>query len=141
MPSAGSLVDAPGRRGSRIWLVPSSGSSGGRRHARRTQPSRKSLYTAYAHSQITEQIPDERIAWRSVGGVANAGVVTFHHLADHRTRIMLQLEYDPEGVTEKVGDAVGVVSRRVAGDLERFKEFIESRGRETGAWRGEVKRP
>lgn len=76
-----------------------------------------------------------------MGGVANAGVVTFHHLADHRTRIMLQLEYDPEGVTEKVGDAVGVVSRRVAGDLERFKEFIESRGRETGAWRGEVKRP
>lgn len=76
-----------------------------------------------------------------MGGAANAGVVTFHHLADNRTRIMLQLEYDPEGVTEKVGDAVGVVSRRVAGDLERFKEFIESRGRETGAWRGEVKRP
>jgi hypothetical protein len=54
---------------------------------------------------------------------------------------MLQLEYEPEGVTENVGDAVGVVSRRVAGDLERFKEFIESRGRETGAWRGEINRP
>jgi uncharacterized membrane protein len=92
-------------------------------------------------SEITEQIPDERIAWHSVRGADNAGVVTFHHLADHRTRIMLQLAYEPAGVTENVGDAVGVVSRRVAGDLERFKEFIESRGRESGAWRGEVKRP
>ena len=91
-------------------------------------------------AEITEQIPDERIAWRSVSGPANAGVVTFHHLAPERTRIMLQLEYDPEGITENIGNAVGVVSHRVSGDLERFKEFIESRGRETGAWRGEVKR-
>jgi uncharacterized membrane protein len=92
-------------------------------------------------AEITEQIPDERIAWRSRSGTANAGVVTFHRIADNRTRVMLQLEYDPEGVAENVGDAVGIVSRRVTGDLERFKEFIESRGRETGAWRGEVKRP
>jgi uncharacterized membrane protein len=92
-------------------------------------------------AEITEQVPDERIAWRSRAGASNAGVVTFHRLADTRTRVMLQIEYDPEGVTENVADAVGVVTRRVTGDLQRFKEFVESRGRETGAWRGEVKRP
>jgi uncharacterized membrane protein len=91
-------------------------------------------------AEITEQRPDERIAWRSRGGANNAGVVTFHRLSDSTTRVMLQLEYDPEGVVENVGDAVGVVSARVKGDLERFKEFIESRGRETGAWRGEIDR-
>jgi uncharacterized membrane protein len=89
-------------------------------------------------AEITEQRPDERIAWRSRTGASNAGVVTFHRLSDNRTRIMLQVEYDPEGAVENVGDALGVVSRRIEGDLERFKEFIESRGRETGAWRGEV---
>jgi uncharacterized membrane protein len=92
-------------------------------------------------AEITEQHPDERIAWRSMHGARNAGVVTFHRLSDTRTRIMLQLEYEPEGVTETVGDAVGVVSARVKGDLQRFKEFIESRGRETGAWRGDVPAP
>jgi uncharacterized membrane protein len=66
-------------------------------------------------------------------------VVTFHRNADHRTRIMLQLDYEPEGAVENLGDALGVVSRRVEGDLQRFKEFIESRGRETGAWRGEIR--
>lgn len=91
-------------------------------------------------AQITEQIPDTRVAWRSVGGAANAGVVTFHRLAHDRTRIMLQLEYDPDGFVETAGDALGVVRARVAGDLERFKTFIESRGTETGAWRGEVSR-
>jgi len=89
-------------------------------------------------ADITEQIPDERVAWRSTSGARNAGVVTFHRLADHRTRIMLQLEYEPEGVVENVADAVGIVSNRVRGDLERFKEFIEVRQRETGAWRGEI---
>ena len=89
-------------------------------------------------AEIAEQIPDERIAWRSTSGARNAGVVTFHRLSDTQTRIMLQLEYDPEGVVENVGDAVGVVSGRVARDLQRFKEFIESRQRETGAWRGEI---
>jgi uncharacterized membrane protein len=92
-------------------------------------------------AEITEQRPGERIAWRSRDGAVNAGVVTFHRIADARTRVMLQLEYGPEGVVENVGDAIGVISRRVAGDLERFKEFVESRGRETGAWRGEIKRP
>jgi uncharacterized membrane protein len=90
-------------------------------------------------AEITEQLPDERIAWRSRGGAPNAGVVTFHRLADSRTRIMVQLGYDPQGAVETVADALGVVTRRVAGDLQRFKEFIESRGSETGAWRGEIR--
>lgn len=91
-------------------------------------------------AEITEQIPDKRIAWRSRSGSSHAGVVTFHSLNDVQTRIMLQMEYEPEGITEKVGDAVGVMSRRVQGDLERFKQFIESRGAETGAWRGQINR-
>ena len=91
-------------------------------------------------AEITEQRPDERIAWRSRTGAPNGGVVTFHRLGDQRTRIMLQLEYEPEGAVENVGDAIGVVSRRVEGDLRRFQEFIESRGHETGAWRGEIPR-
>jgi uncharacterized membrane protein len=89
-------------------------------------------------AEITEQHPDERIAWRSTTGSRHAGVVTFHRLSDDRTRIMLQMEYDPEGVVENVGDALGVVSARVKGDLQRFKDFIESRGRETGGWRGDI---
>ena len=92
-------------------------------------------------AEISEQIPDARVAWHSIGGARNAGVVTFHRLADDRTRVMLQLEYDPEGVVENVGDAVGVASARVRGDLERFKQFIEQRGRETGAWRGSINAP
>lgn len=92
-------------------------------------------------AEITEQIPDARIAWRSVEGADNAGVVTFHRLSDTRTRVMLQLEYEPEGVIEKVGDVVGVAGSKVRGDLGRFKEFIESRGHETGAWRGNINRP
>ena len=90
-------------------------------------------------AEITEQIPDERVAWRSRTGAMNAGVVTFHRLSDAKSKVMLQMEYDPEGVVENIGDAVGFVSQRVLGDLERFKKYIESRGRETGAWRGTVK--
>lgn len=93
------------------------------------------------NAEITEQIPDKRIAWKNTSGPTNAGVVTFHRLNDNQTRIMLQVEYDPEGIVESVGDLVGVVSARVRGDLQRFKEFIESRGRETGAWRGEIRQP
>src|SRR6185503_10028771 len=92
-------------------------------------------------AEISEQIPDARVAWHSIGGARNAGVVTFHRLADDKTRVMLQLEYDPEGVVENVGDAVGVASARVRGDLERFKQFIEERGHETGAWRGSINAP
>jgi uncharacterized membrane protein len=90
-------------------------------------------------AEITEQIPDKRIAWRSRTGASNGGVVTFHQISPTSTKVMLQLEYDPETFVEKAGDAVGVVSLRVQGDLQRFKEFIESRGQETGAWRGEIK--
>jgi uncharacterized membrane protein len=89
-------------------------------------------------AEITEQTPDQRIAWTSRGGAINGGVVTFHRLSDARSKVMLQLEYAPQGVAENVGDALGVVSLRVQGDLQRFKEFIETRGRETGAWRGQV---
>jgi len=88
---------------------------------------------------ITEQTPDARIAWRNTSGAENAGVVTFHRLGESQTRVMLQLEYDPDGFVEHVGDALGIVSRRVEGDMKRFKEFVESGGRATGAWRGEVK--
>jgi len=90
---------------------------------------------------ITEQVPDQRIAWRNTTGASNAGVVTFHRLNDNTTRVMLQLEYEPEGVVENVGDVIGVVSSRVKGDLERFKRFIEERGSETGAWRGKIDQP
>ena len=92
-------------------------------------------------AQITEQHPDERIAWTSVDGAKNAGVVTFHRLDENKTRVMLQMDYLPEGVVENVGDKLGIVGRRAEGDLKRFKEFIESRGAESGGWRGEVERP
>jgi uncharacterized membrane protein len=87
---------------------------------------------------VTEQRPDERIAWTSQDGPEHAGVVTFHRIDDSKTRIMLQLDYEPEGPVEKLGDLVGIVERRVKGDLERFKELIESRGAPSGGWRGEV---
>jgi uncharacterized membrane protein len=90
-------------------------------------------------AKITEQTPDQRVAWTATSGDGNAGVVTFHRIDDNKTRVTVQMDVDPEGVVENVGDAVGVPNRQVKGDLERFKEFIESRGRETGAWRGEVK--
>jgi len=89
-------------------------------------------------AEITEQTPDQRIAWTSRGGAPNGGVVTFHRLSDAKSKIMLQLEYDPQGFVENAADVLGVVSLRVKGDLERFKEFIEKRGRETGAWRGQA---
>ena len=90
------------------------------------------------NAEITEQHPDERVAWTSTSGARNAGVVTFHRLADDKTRVMLQVEYDSDGMMEHVGDAVGLVSGRVSRDLERFMDFIESRQRETGAWRGDI---
>ena len=89
-------------------------------------------------AEITEQIPDERIAWRSTSGAVNSGIVTFSELSEDSTLVSVQMQYEPEGAVENVGDAMGVLSRRVEGDLERFKDFLESRGRETGAWRGSV---
>ena len=89
-------------------------------------------------AEITEQTPDQRIAWTSTSGARNSGVVTFHRIDDNVTRVTLQLDFEPEGALESAGDALGIPERQVEGDLERFKEFIESRGTETGAWRGEV---
>lgn len=89
-------------------------------------------------AEITEQIPDKRIAWRSTSGAQNAGVVTFHKISDSTTRIMLQMDYAPKGFIEKVGDAAGVVETETRGDLEDFKKFLEERASETGSWRGSV---
>jgi uncharacterized membrane protein len=89
---------------------------------------------------VTEQHPDERIAWKSDSGPNHAGVVTFHKLSDNTSRVTAQMDIDPEGFLEKVGDKFGVVEGRVKADLQRFKAFIESRGSETGTWRGDVPR-
>jgi uncharacterized membrane protein len=90
-------------------------------------------------AEITEQIPDERVAWTTVSGEAQqAGVVTFHRLGEEQTKVMLQLDFHPDGLAETVGDKLGFVKRQTKGDLERFKKFIEERGRETGSWRGAV---
>jgi len=91
-------------------------------------------------TEITEQKPDERIAWCTLDGPKQAGVVTFHRISDDTTKVMLQMDFEPEGFVESVGDALGLVKGRVKGDLGRFKEFIESRGTEEGGWRGEVGR-
>jgi uncharacterized membrane protein len=89
-------------------------------------------------ADITEQTPDQRVSWRSTTGAHNAGTVSFRSQGDDRTNVTLRLEFEPEGFFETVGSALGFVDRRVEGDLERFKTFIESRGQETGAWRGEI---
>lgn len=89
-------------------------------------------------AEITDQIPDRHVAWRSVTGAMNAGSVTFQPVGDGQTKVLLELTYEPRDATEKVGDALGFLERRVGGDLERFKKFIESRGEPTGAWRGEI---
>ncbi|MCK0117523.1 polyketide cyclase/dehydrase/lipid transport protein [Isoptericola sp. CG 20/1183] len=89
-------------------------------------------------ARITEQHPDERVAWSSTTGPDHAGVVTFHRLSDAQTRVTVQMDWDPEGAKEKVGAALNFDDRRVEGDLKKFKSFIESRGAETGAWRGDV---
>ena len=89
-------------------------------------------------AEIVEQQPDMRVAWKSTTGAKNAGVVSFYRLADDRCRVTLQLDYEPRGFVETVGDWLGVMSRRTEGDLERFKKFIEERGVETGAYRGTI---
>ena len=91
-------------------------------------------------AEITEQHPDERVAWKAIGNDGPDGVVTFHDLGDASTKVMLQMAYDPEGTKESIGSALGLDSRRVKGDLKAFKEFIETRGAETGSWRGDVER-
>ena len=89
-------------------------------------------------AEIIDQTPDRRIAWQAIEGKSNAGAVTFQPEGAQQTRIELQVDYETEGLKEKAGDALGVIDRRVEGDLERFKTFIESRGAETGAWRGNI---
>jgi uncharacterized membrane protein len=92
-------------------------------------------------TEITEQHPDERVAWKSTDGTSHAGVVTFHRLGDNQTRVTAQIDWQPDSVVEKVGAALGVDDRQVESDLRRFKTFIEKRGAETGAWRGNVDHP
>jgi len=92
-------------------------------------------------ARITEQHPDQRVAWTSLSGPRHAGVVTFHRLDDTHTRVTVQMDIEPDGVAETAGNRAGVIDRRVKGDVERFKEFIENRETETGAWRGDVARP
>ena len=89
-------------------------------------------------AEITEQHPEHRVAWKALDQDGPNGVVTFHKLDEGRTKVMVQMDYEPEGLKESVGSAVGMDSRRVKGDLESFKEFIESRAHETGGWRGDV---
>ena len=89
-------------------------------------------------AEITHQEPDRKVSWRSLDGHFNSGTVTFEPLGDNQTRINVVIEHETEGVTETLGSALGGDSRKVKGDLDRFKEFVESRGAETGAWRGEV---
>ncbi len=89
-------------------------------------------------AEVTEQRPDERVAWKSEDGADNAGVVTFHKVDDGRARVTVQIDAEPDGPVEAAGDALGLLTRRIKGDLERFKEFIEGRASETGAWRGQV---
>ena len=93
-------------------------------------------------ARITEQLPDERVAWTSTEGTRQSGVVTFHRLDEGHTRVTAQMDFEPDGLLEQAGDKLGVVDRRVKGDLDRFTEFIEGRGgNDTGAWRGSVDRP
>ncbi|HKA32015.1 MAG TPA: SRPBCC family protein [Candidatus Binatia bacterium] len=91
------------------------------------------------NARITEQVPDRKIAWQSEAGEYTSGAVTFQAAGKNRTRINLELSYDPKGFVENTGDALGFVSGRVKGDLARFKDFIEHRGQETGAWRGTIR--
>jgi uncharacterized membrane protein len=89
-------------------------------------------------AEITEQVPDQRIAWRSTDGAKNAGAIRFDKVREGVTKLTLEIEYEPEGIVENVGSHLGLLSSRVEGDLKRFKAFIEERGSQTGAWRGEV---
>lgn len=90
-------------------------------------------------AKITDQIPDHRIAWESESGDYTSGIVNFQSLSPERTRVTLELAYDPQGFVEKTGDTIGLVSRRIENDLDHFKSFIENRGQETGAWRGTIR--
>jgi uncharacterized membrane protein len=89
-------------------------------------------------AEITEQHPDERVAWKTLDGPSQAGVVTFHRIDDTHSRVSLQMDFDPEGFTEKAGNALGFVEGQVKSDLKSFKAFIESGDGTAGGWRGDV---
>jgi uncharacterized membrane protein len=89
-------------------------------------------------AEITEQTPDQRIAWTATDGTGNAGVVTFHRLDENKSRVMLQMTIAGQDLLEKIGEKLGVIESQVEADMARFKEMIEERGTETGAWRGDV---
>ena len=89
-------------------------------------------------AEVIEQVPDEKVAWAATEGATNAGAVFFSALGPDRTSVRLHLEYEPEGVVEQVGDKLNIVEKQAESDLERFKSYIESRGVESGAWRGSV---
>lgn len=89
-------------------------------------------------AEITKQIPDRKIGWRSISGKKNAGVVTFRPLSADETEIKIRMIYYPDGALETIGDFIGIAGSRIKGDLNRFKEFIETRKTETGAWRGTI---
>jgi len=92
-------------------------------------------------TEITEQHPDERVAWKSTDGTNHAGVVTFHRLGEGQTKVTVQLDWQAEGIVEKAGALVGVDDHQVSADLDRFKKYIENQGHEDGAWRGNVDNP
>lgn len=92
-------------------------------------------------ARVTENVANERIAWTSEGGTFTSGLVAFSPLDENKTRVVLEMDYDPEGIVEELGDKLGFVSRRVEGDLKRFKEFVESREKQTDGRRGTVARP
>ncbi|WP_129337831.1 SRPBCC family protein [Cellulomonas endophytica] len=89
-------------------------------------------------ARVLEQVPDQKVSWAATSGSTNAGTVSFEPGGPGQTHVHLHLEFEPEGVVEKIGDAAGVVERQAEKDLERFKAFIESEGSATGAWRGTV---
>lgn len=90
-------------------------------------------------AEVVEQVPDKLVSWTNVDGATNRGTVTFDRVAPGATKVTLALDFEPEGLVENVGDKLGIVAGQARGDLERFREFITSRGMETGAWRGEVR--
>ncbi|WP_151637989.1 SRPBCC family protein [Noviherbaspirillum aerium] len=92
-------------------------------------------------AEITEQLPDRRIAWRSISGAPNAGIVSFQDLGAGGTRVTVQMDYAPQGIAENIASVLGLLERKLEDNLEGFKRFIEARGQETGAWRGRIDQP
>ncbi len=92
-------------------------------------------------AEIKEQVPDDKIVWKSIGGAMNAGLVKFTPIAPDKTEVHFEMSYEPEGVLQRMGETLGILNREVHEDLEEFKDFLEARGTATGAWRGEIANP